>query len=424
MYRTQFGVEAIKKVSDHCKCLLMRLKYVIIAVGVLLMGAMIWMLGQTLVIYVKFPQVVEVIKAPPIAPLIPYFPKLFGMQQFFPPFYFTYFVVALAIVAIVHEFSHGLFMRLFNIKIKSTGLVFLGPILGAFVEEEKKNFEKKKNSEQMTVLGAGVFANVVTALFFYGLYVIFFYASFSPSGYVFNTYGTITAVPVEGIAGFETDGNLTKVITLANTTYYIDQNLGMQLNLTGIDYIVAYSDSPAVRAQLKGVIVQADDVKINNQMDLRDFLQNKEPGDKVVITTDNEGNIENYEVVLGTYPNETERAYLGVGYYKNEPRGVVQHFFATFMSFKEPSTRYLPNWDGNLVYFIYHLLWWVMVINLLVALFNMMPLGMLDGGRFFYLGVLSLTRSEWTAKWAFRIAGYAILFSFVLLMWFWFIRII
>ena len=39
-----------------------------------------------------------------------------------------------------------------------------------------------------------------------------------------------------------------------------------------------------------------------------------------------------------------------------------------------------------------------MIINLLVALFNMLPLGFLDGGRFFYLTFLGLTGSEKVAK--------------------------
>ena len=128
MYRTQLGVKAIKYIGDNFKKTLHTLKYVIIAVGFALMGTMIWMLWTTLSIYILHPEITKVIKAPPIAPLIPYFPKLFGMQSFFPPFYFIYFIVALAIVAVVHEFSHGIFMRLFKIKIKSTGLVFLGPI--------------------------------------------------------------------------------------------------------------------------------------------------------------------------------------------------------------------------------------------------------------------------------------------------------
>ena len=111
MYRTRFGINAIKYIGDNFKGLLHGLKYVIVGVGVALMSGMIWMLGQTLSIYILHPEIIKTIRAPPIAPLIPYFPKLFGMESFFPPFYFTYFIVALAIVAIVHEFSHGVFMR-------------------------------------------------------------------------------------------------------------------------------------------------------------------------------------------------------------------------------------------------------------------------------------------------------------------------
>ena len=94
------------------------------------------------------------------------------------------------------------------------------------------------------------------------------------------------------------------------------------------------------------------------------------------------------------------------------------------MSFKESSTYYAPTWDGDFVYFIYYLLWWVMVINLLVALFNMMPLGMLDGGRFFYLAGWGMFGSEKLAKRAYGFATYSIILMFVLMMFFWFIRII
>ena len=94
------------------------------------------------------------------------------------------------------------------------------------------------------------------------------------------------------------------------------------------------------------------------------------------------------------------------------------------MSFKESSTYYTTTWDGDFVYFIYHLLWWVMLINLLVALFNMMPLGILDGGKFFYLGVWGIFGSEKVARVAYKIATYLILAMFALMMIFWAIRII
>lgn len=422
MYRTKFGIDAIKYIGDNFKRTLHALKYVIVGVGFVLMGAMVWMLGQTVAIYLLHPEITQLIKAPPIAPLIPYFPKLFGMESFFPPFYFTYFIVALAIVAIVHEFSHGIFMRLFKVKIKSTGLVFLGPILGAFVEQDDPSFKKKEKLQQMTVLGAGVFANVVFALIFYGLYVAFFFSSFAASGYIFNSYG-VAAVPLGDITGFNESGDLVKVMT-TNGTYYLDEGLAVQLNASNGEYLVAYPEAPAVLSGMHGAIIQADDVKITGQDKLREFLENKHPGERVLfMTEDNEG-VKEYNIALGEHPDDSSKAYLGVGHNVAQRRGVIQNLLGKFMDFKEASTLYKPTWDGEFVYFIYHLFWWVMIINLLVALFNMMPLGMLDGGRFFMLAVWGITKSEKVAKWAYKIAGYAILFVFLLLMFFWFIRII
>jgi hypothetical protein len=398
------------------------LKYLIVGVGFVLMGAMIWMLGQTVAIYLLHPEITKIIKAPPIAPLIPYFPKLFGMESFFPPFYFTYFIVALAIVAIVHEFSHGIFMRLFKIKIKSTGLVFLGPILGAFVEQDDTSFNKKSKLQQMTVLAAGVFANVVFALIFYGLYVGFFFSSFAPSGYIFNTYG-VAAVPLGDITGFNESGDLMKVMT-ANGTYYLDEGLAIQLNASNGEYLIAYPEAPAVLSGMKGAIIQADDVKITGQDKLREFLENKRPGDRVVFMTEDVDGIKEYSILLDEHPDDSSKAYLGVGHNVAQRRGVIQNLLGKFMDFKESSTLYKPTWDGEFVYFIYHLFWWIMIINLLVALFNMLPLGMLDGGRFFMLTIWGITKSERIAKKAYKVAGYAILFAFLLLMFFWFIRII
>ncbi|MBT3397503.1 site-2 protease family protein [archaeon] len=421
MYRTQLGVRAINWVGDNLKKTLSFLKYIIVAIGLALMAGIIWLLGQTLWIYVSRPDIMQYIKAPPIAPLIPYFPKLFGMESFFPPFYFTYFIVALAIVAVAHEFSHGIFMRRFGIKIKSTGLVFLGPILGAFVEENRNQFEKKGKLEQMTVLGAGVFANVVLALIFYGLYVAFFAASFSPGGYIFNTYAT-SSIPLANVSGFIDEGNLTAVIA-GNETYYLDEGLATQLRMNASELFV-YLDTPAVRVGLRGAIVQANDVKILDGDSLREFLESKNPGDEVTFTTEMDGIRNDYKMILDKHPSDPSRAYMGVGFRRAVPTGLIQKLFSGFMKFKEPSTHYIPSWDGDFVYFFYHLLWWVMIINLLVAFFNMMPLGMLDGGRFFYLTILSITRSDKFAKGLFKVATYAILFLFLLLMFFWFIRII
>jgi len=262
----------------------------------------------------------------------------------------------------------------------------------------------------------------LVALLFYLLYVLFFFSSFTASGYIFNSYG-LAAVPLDSITGFQDVDGLKKVIT-ADGNYYLDEGLAVQLASDNGASLIAYTEAPAILAGMKGAIVQADDVNILNADSLREFMESKNPGDAVRFVTEDVDGMNEYDIVLGEHPDFEGRAYLGVGHNEAAPRGFIQGVLAKFMGFKESSTYYKATWDGEFVFFIYHLLWWVMVINLLVALFNMMPLGMLDGGRFFYLAVFGISGSEKFAKSAYRIATYFILFMFALMMFFWFIRII
>jgi membrane-associated protease RseP (regulator of RpoE activity) len=491
MYRTQIGVKFINYVGDNFKKILDSLKYVIVSVGLVLMGIVIWMLGKSLSIYILRPEVTETIKAPPIAPLIPYFPKIFGLEAIFPSFYITYFVISIAIVAFVHEFSHGIFMRRFGVKIKSTGTIFIWvvynwiilgffrffhnkiklhktiaivltsllcfltllfagtihlvflillimPLLGAFVEEERTSFEKKKNLEQMTILGAGVFANIIFALIFYGLYVLFFLTSFTASGYDFDSY-SYSKAPLDLIDDIGVDigtmdvlvgGNLLQLnlteVKVDDRTFYIKTEtkefiLGEE-NLSNFGTIL-FDKSPALENNLKGIIIKADDTEIINQNSLGEFLKNTRPGDSIKFTTLYGAELTEYNLVLGTHPDpEINIGYIGIAHFIPQPKGILQNFFIKFMSFKESSTHYEPTWNG--ANFFLMLFWWIMIINLLVALFNMLPLGILDGGRFFYLALLSFTGSEKFSKGAFRFMTYVIGFLFLSMMLIWFIRVV
>jgi len=222
---------------------------------------------------------------------------------------------------------------------------FLGPILGAFVEEDKKGFEKKKNSEQMSVLAAGTFANVIFALIFFGLYVGFFFTSFAPAGYIFNTY-SVAVIPASQIFNIEEivigEKNFTS-FSAENKTYFLDDSLTFQLE-EGREIIAAYDDAPAVRAGLKGAIVQMNDFEIKGIEDLQKFMEGRMPGEEVRIRTwTEEGGFEDYEIVLGEHPLEDSQGYLGVGFSRAQPRGIIQRILAWFMGFKEPSTYSLSN---------------------------------------------------------------------------------
>ena len=74
-------------------------------------------------------------------------------------------------------------------------------------------------------------------------------------------------------------------------------------------------------------------------------------------------------------------------------------------------------------FFIYYLLWWIMIINLLVGLFNMLPWGMLDGGRFLELGLGKFVKEKKSTKIV-KITGKCIYGMLILMTLIWLFRII
>ena len=390
------------------------------------------MLGFAVYTYIARPEIVDVIKAPPIMPLIPYFPQIFGVQSFFPPFYFIYFLVAIIIVAFAHEFAHGIYMRLYKIRIKSTGIAFLGPILGAFVEQDEKDMQKKPAIQQMTVLGAGVFANLVLALIFFLLLVGFFSVAFAPAGYVFSSYA-FTEIPIDSIGEIgdsyenmdfifnskEGKANLTKVEVMGRNYFLVSELVPQISNLSG-RLVYVFDDAPAINTGLKGVVKEIDGSMITGQESLAEFLERKNPGDSILIKTFIEDEEMEYEIILEGHPLHKDKAYLGVGS-AGPVTGGFRRILSIFVNFKNPSTYYEAVWNEEVAYFIYNLLWWVAIINFFVALFNMLPVGILDGGRFFFLTVKGITKSEKVGQKAFKAATWFILLLFILMIlsWVW-----
>jgi membrane-associated protease RseP (regulator of RpoE activity) len=427
LYRTKWGIRLINYVGKKYQRTLKFLSYVSITLGYILMASMLYLVLQTVYLYLTSP-IAKIIKAPPIAPLIPYFPKLFGLQSFFPPFYFIYFIVAILIVATVHEFSHGIFARRYGIKIKSTGFAFLKyfpALFGAFVEQDDKQMVKAKKFEQMSVLSAGVFANVLVTILFYVALFLFFSSTFVASGVIFNTYvySTVEASEIVSINGVQLDNySLEKISELANKTG-VNNIKTEDESYVGIrDFFISgentflqlYDDAPAINAGLKGAITEINGVKIDSIEKLGGELMKYSPGEKVNIKILEEGNYSNFEIVLGKNPAKKDSPWLGIGFYDETGSGFLGKFLGLFPSYKKINIHYEPKNDLSL--FIKDFLWWIFIINLLVALFNMLPLGILDGGRFFYLTILSLTKSEKIAKKSFSFVTYFLLFLLVVLM--------
>lgn len=428
LYRTKWGIKQMEKVSKEFPRTLNVLKYVSIVVGFVLMITMFILLIQTVLLYVNSPEIVKTIRSPPIMPLIPYFPQIFGMQSLMPPFYFIYFLIAILIVAISHEFSHGIFMKLTKVKIKSTGFVFLGPILGAFVEQDQKSMDSKNKVDQMAILSAGVFANIIMAILFLLFMGLFFTASYSQSGYIFNDY-SFSYVPLGAITALgNTSGNITDVYV--NQTKYLFYGNNSQLKLvlqnSSLENasLKIYEDAPAIRNKLSGVIVGIDGEKIKNQEDLKNILESKNPGDSINISLMNaSGNVEAIVISLDSRRDNSSKAYLGVTSYEKTNTKILNKIISKIIIFKDPNIFYAPNYNPQLATFVYNLFWWIMMINIFVALFNMLPLGILDGGKFFFLAIAGITGSEKIAVKSFKAISGIIFFGFILMMILWAIRL-
>ncbi|MBU2562762.1 MAG: M50 family metallopeptidase [Nanoarchaeota archaeon] len=395
------------------------------------MTTMIYLLGKIIWIYVAYPAIVREIKVPPIMPLIPYLPQVFKLD-FLPPFYFTYWIVILAIIAITHEFAHGIFAAYNKIKIKTTGFgffpFFLPVFLAAFVELDEKKMEKKSIFSQMAILSAGTFANILTAILFLFLMFLFFSLMFTPAGIIFNTY-TYSAVKISDISeinGVElTNPSYEKFISLIGNQS-LNEIKTNDFNYVGVksliegnyEYVILYDDSPAINLELKGAIIEFGGVKINNWEDLGEEIIQYSPGDEVSIKTKVSGEIEEYKVILGESPEDKNTPRLGIGFENYERSGIIGKILNILSSFKKSNIYYEPKFDG-FSEFIYNLLWWIALISISVALVNMLPMGIFDGGRFFYLTILALTKNEKKAKRVFSFSTYILLFLFLILMIFW-----
>ena len=72
-------------------------------------------------------------------------------------------LIPLFIVVVIHESGHGLVAKVFKIPVKNTGIVFFGPLAGAFVEPDEKKLEASSDVAKYSVYAAGPFANALTA---------------------------------------------------------------------------------------------------------------------------------------------------------------------------------------------------------------------------------------------------------------------
>lgn len=154
LYRTKYGINLINRVADKNKEFIKVLGYSAIGVG---------FVGMIVIVGFFIKGLYELIFVPDALPtmslVIPGI-QIPGSPIFVP---FGYGIIALFIVVVFHEFGHGIVARAHGIPIKSTGIVFFGPIIGAFVEPDEKRIAKSASPIQVGMFASGPFFNAVLA---------------------------------------------------------------------------------------------------------------------------------------------------------------------------------------------------------------------------------------------------------------------
>lgn len=435
LYKTKAGIKFINRFSKNFSKLLHFLSWFVITFGVAAMFFAVFLLYRSLELIVTM---VSVLKVPPLMPLVPYLPQLFKLPL--PPFYFTYWILIILVIAISHEFAHGIFASLYKLKIKSTGFGFLGPFLAAFVEPDEKAMQKRKPKQQLAILAAGSFSNFIFAVIFLLLLQLFFFLCYQPAGVIGYLYSfqAINVTTIENIHNYSFDSflnlsekeledlfnktttGLLEVKTKDNETYYLTFELASlaKQSKNELNEIIVYQDTPALKANLTGAIQKIDDIEIKEITDINQIIKKYSPGDTITIQTTEK----KYSITLAEHPQNKSLGYLGIGF----PTVKGANLFMAKLSspFFSPYTYASPKFNEDLLTFIRDLLFWLVIISFSVAIINMLPLAFLDGGRFIYIAALGLTKSKKIAETVFKIAAFIILLILLILTLVWILRII
>ena len=317
MYRTQIGLKFMDRFAGKFNKTLKFLGYAGILAGFLGMVLLSFSLLQNLYSLIATPEA-----QPGVGLVLPF--KVKG--AFFVPFF--YWIIAIFIIALVHEYAHGVIARVHKLKVKSSGFAFLGiliPVIpAAFVEPDEKALRKRPHKEQLSVFAAGPFSNIILAFIVLGLSVFIL----SP---VVDNMMEYSGVKITGFI----EGN------------YPAESSGIS----------------------EGEVVKSiNGEKIETLDDFSGILKEKKPGNAIRLETDKN----TYSIKLEKNPEDESLAYLGV---------YVQQESEVKQSFREKYGNFAP----AAIIWVAGLFSWLIILNLGIGLFNLVPIGPLDGGRMLQL---------------------------------------
>ncbi|MBI4152866.1 site-2 protease family protein [Candidatus Woesearchaeota archaeon] len=234
---------------------------------------------------------------------------------------FWYWLIGIFIIALVHEFAHGVVARAHKIEVKNTGIVLFGPIIGAFVEPNEKKMAKDKDIVQYSILAAGAFTNVILAVLAVLLLTFAFapaqQAMVQPTGFTFDAY--------------------------------VNENL-------------PFAQAGIVPGT---VITGINGIATLDFQQFSDELTSIKPGETITVQTPEK----DYPLQVAANPDDQKKPFLGIQSIRNEFE-VKPMYDVGFWKI----VYYVVDWIAGF-------LRWLFLLSFGIGLFNLLPLPIVDGGR-------------------------------------------
>lgn len=237
----------------------------------------------------------------------------------------AYFLLAVPIVLIMHEGAHGIVATLEKIKIKTGGFAVFIALFAGFVEPDEEEFAKAKKMSRLRVIGAGATSNVIFSFVIAGL--LLFNPSFAlimPDGIRNVLYSEPLGVPIISV---EPGSGAEKA--------------GLQKDdiITGINGVHIALPQDFSKVQLK-------------------------PGDTATVTLTRSGQTLQIPVITTPSKDDPQKGMLGI------MRAALPSY--------QPVVPYYIHWSPEVFMFLL----WLWMLSFFIGIFNMLPLPILDGGKF------------------------------------------
>ncbi|RLF41025.1 MAG: hypothetical protein DRN12_04115 [Thermoplasmata archaeon] len=296
-----------------------------------------------------------------------------GLNPILPLNYLLYIVIALIIAVVAHEFSHGILTCAHRLKLKSLGLLYLIIPLGAFAEPDEDQLRETEPIKRMRIYAAGPTANFIIAF----ITILLF-------SFVF-----ISAVqPIEGV----------------HILYVVDNSPADEINLKTASVVTSLNNTPV--KNVSDFIKVMENVRVNQTIPIT-YYQNGRPYNSNITAAS--------KYLFTKNVSDINKSFLGVGFniYVNGFINVLKHpftsngflllyslpFLGYFMGYNPIVYPYTQSYiitgplsvlPVGLFWGIVNTLYWIFWLDLVVALFNVLPMIPLDGG-FLFTDIIRVT---------------------------------